>query len=232
MSTLPRNPMLRKVWVRATHRLDPFDPDIATVCSQHFKEEDFERNLYWELMHGLRRKKLKKGAVPSQNLTPSTAAVSAGVSALSAAERSAQRKERFEKRMRQDLVKELLSDPAPYKTVVKVEDDGLGADGGTKTSQRSRYRGVYAPFQERGTQTPEEKVNLSEVNKLRAQVKALEKRLRNTTELLDKEREKKYKPDLEELEWSKKMKASFHTFLPVVLFLIHILILSHRSPRR
>ena len=48
---IPKNPAVRKAWVAACKRKDSFNPNKSYVCSQHFKEEDIERDLRSELMN-------------------------------------------------------------------------------------------------------------------------------------------------------------------------------------
>jgi hypothetical protein len=45
-----------------------FNPDSSCVCSNHFVDEDYDRDLRNELLGLPQKRKLKKEAVPSQNL--------------------------------------------------------------------------------------------------------------------------------------------------------------------
>ncbi len=70
---IPKVPSQRKAWIAACKRKDKkFNPSTSYVCSQHFKDEDMERDLKSELMNNEKRMKLKPGVVPSQKLLPST----------------------------------------------------------------------------------------------------------------------------------------------------------------
>ena len=65
----PQDPNTRHQWMVACWRTDKvINPRTAFVCSNHFREEDFERDLQNELLGLPLKKKLKKGSVPSQNL--------------------------------------------------------------------------------------------------------------------------------------------------------------------
>ncbi|XP_046686073.1 LOW QUALITY PROTEIN: uncharacterized protein LOC124371772 [Homalodisca vitripennis] len=55
---------LRKQWVNACKRADEFKVDNAKVCSAHFGEHDFERDLKSELLNTKSRRILKNTAVP------------------------------------------------------------------------------------------------------------------------------------------------------------------------
>ncbi|XP_069676208.1 zinc finger protein 436-like isoform X1 [Periplaneta americana] len=67
---IPKDEWLRKIWIEKCKRKDKWKPDTSYVCSDHFKMEDFERNLRAELMGSKQNKFLKKGAIPSLNLLP------------------------------------------------------------------------------------------------------------------------------------------------------------------
>uniref|UniRef100_A0AAR5Q2R2 THAP-type domain-containing protein n=1 Tax=Dendroctonus ponderosae TaxID=77166 RepID=A0AAR5Q2R2_DENPD len=66
----PKDSILGKLWENACCRTDTINVASARICSQHFKNEDFERNFQFELLGYLPKAgfKLKLGAVPSLNL--------------------------------------------------------------------------------------------------------------------------------------------------------------------
>ena len=66
----PKDKDRQKAWMVACHRKDKFNPDTSRICSRHFKDDDFERNLQAELLDRQQKVKLKKTAVPSQLLLP------------------------------------------------------------------------------------------------------------------------------------------------------------------
>lgn len=66
----PKNDSLQKFWVNCCRRKDQFNVQTAKVCSRHFNEEDFERDLQNELLGGKPRKILKENSVPSLFLYP------------------------------------------------------------------------------------------------------------------------------------------------------------------
>lgn len=49
-------------------RKDDFNPEVSRICSDHFTEEDYQRDLRNELLQLSSRKILKKNAIPSKNL--------------------------------------------------------------------------------------------------------------------------------------------------------------------
>lgn len=65
----PKEKQLRNAWLFKCARSDKFNIETARVCSLHFKEEDFERNLRNELLKSVNKiKKLKRNIIPSENL--------------------------------------------------------------------------------------------------------------------------------------------------------------------
>ena len=66
----PKEKTLRKAWVDACKRKDQIPVETGRVCSNHFKEEDFFRDLKHELLNLPLRKLLKKDTIPTQNLLP------------------------------------------------------------------------------------------------------------------------------------------------------------------
>ena len=55
----PSDINLQKLWIELTKRKDPVNPKTARICSQHFKPEDYERDLRNELLNLPLRKLLK-----------------------------------------------------------------------------------------------------------------------------------------------------------------------------
>ena len=70
----PKEESTRKHWIVKCKRGDSFKTQHATVCSTHFTENDYERDLKSELLGLPPKKRLKKDAVPSLklNLDPET----------------------------------------------------------------------------------------------------------------------------------------------------------------
>ena len=67
----PKGNELRKQWLIACKRADKVNPNTSTVCSHHFNADSYERDLKNELLGLPLRKKLKLGAIPSENLLSS-----------------------------------------------------------------------------------------------------------------------------------------------------------------
>ena len=71
---LPKNEETRKTWVHLCKRKDPIDVDRSVVCSLHFQESAYERQLKCELFGRPTPKsqiRLKEGAVPTLHLLTS-----------------------------------------------------------------------------------------------------------------------------------------------------------------
>src|SRR5277367_1372983 len=52
-------------WVHFCRRKDDFTQNKSNICSEHFTEEDFERDLQSELLGLQKRRKLKPTAIPT-----------------------------------------------------------------------------------------------------------------------------------------------------------------------
>lgn len=57
----PKAEPLSKAWLNACRRKDFVNVKTAYVCSEHFQEQDFERDLRGELMNLPSRRMLKRG---------------------------------------------------------------------------------------------------------------------------------------------------------------------------
>lgn len=64
----PANDHYKKLWIEKCKRKDAFRPHCSRICSAHFTEEDYERDLKNELLGLPCRKVLTDTAVPSKNL--------------------------------------------------------------------------------------------------------------------------------------------------------------------
>lgn len=69
LHSFPKDEELRAKWVNACRRVVRFNPDTCRVCSEHFDENDYVRDLYAELLNINRKKKLKNDAVPHLKLS-------------------------------------------------------------------------------------------------------------------------------------------------------------------
>jgi hypothetical protein len=63
--SFPKDRNLIKVWKTKCRRKDPVNEKYARVCSRHFKEDDYQRDLKHELLNLPLRRKLKPDAIPS-----------------------------------------------------------------------------------------------------------------------------------------------------------------------
>lgn len=66
--SFPKNKSVRDVWIQKCKRDGKWNPGACHVCSAHFTQEDYERDLKGELLKIPLKKQLKFGAVPSVNL--------------------------------------------------------------------------------------------------------------------------------------------------------------------
>nr|XP_040570148.1 uncharacterized protein LOC121119503 [Lepeophtheirus salmonis] len=64
----PKDSALLRNWVKACKRKDKFNPKKSRICSNHFSQDCYERDLRNELLGLPLRRLLKKGSVPSVNL--------------------------------------------------------------------------------------------------------------------------------------------------------------------
>ena len=68
--TFPKDRELQKLWIIACKREGTINVRHARICSQHFNENDYERDLQHELLNLPQRKRLKANAVPTIMLLP------------------------------------------------------------------------------------------------------------------------------------------------------------------
>jgi len=59
-----KNPALCKIWISRCKR-DKFNIQNSSICSNHFTDDDYERDLEHELLNLPPRKKLKPTAAPT-----------------------------------------------------------------------------------------------------------------------------------------------------------------------
>lgn len=70
--TFPKNNETKQKWINACKRADSFSVDNARVCSIHFADSDYERDLKSELLNLPPKRKLKPDAVPTLHLPSSS----------------------------------------------------------------------------------------------------------------------------------------------------------------
>jgi hypothetical protein len=102
----PTSSTLIKCWTNACRRTDKINPKYARVCSRHFTENHYKRNLKSELL-GYKFKncrQLKPEAVPTENLPHIKPRES--VSSI----KNSAREERTEKRSRSKMIENLIVD--------------------------------------------------------------------------------------------------------------------------
>jgi hypothetical protein len=112
----PKDDTLRSVWITRCCRKDRLNPKTATICSVHFAESCFERDLRHELLGLPIRRMLRSDAVPTEHLPyKKTTVVTSPCCA---------RTRRAEKRKATMLLDDLLqADDKQHVTGVNVHDD-------------------------------------------------------------------------------------------------------------
>ncbi|XP_049795243.1 zinc finger protein 3 homolog isoform X1 [Schistocerca nitens] len=71
----PKKSETKQKWINACKRADSFSVENARVCSIHFIDSDYERDLKSELLNIPSKRKLKTDAVPTLNLPSSGAGI-------------------------------------------------------------------------------------------------------------------------------------------------------------
>ena len=99
----PKDISVQKSWIESCKRQDEINPKTARICSLHFNDSDFERDLRNELLNIPVRKLLKPNSIPSQNLQPEHGILVKWTSPRKTTLRG-QREERAKKRIRKQLV--------------------------------------------------------------------------------------------------------------------------------
>lgn len=108
--SFPKDKELEAKWKHICKREDKFILKTARICSKHFCDEDYERNLKHELL-GYKPKKyrpLKKDAIPSKNL--SLLSKSEKLQEKSASLREERIKNRAREKERKELIKTVLEE--------------------------------------------------------------------------------------------------------------------------
>ena len=74
LHSFPKDPSIRAIWISRCKRADQFNVSKGAVCSSHFTEDSYHRDLESELLNLPTRKArfLKEDAVPTLNLPNST----------------------------------------------------------------------------------------------------------------------------------------------------------------
>lgn len=98
----PTEESLQKVWVNTCKRKDKINIKNARICSQHFSEECYERNLKHELLNytAKNHRLLKANAIPTLHLANTTKVMEP--------KQTNNRKERLSKRNQSKVVKDIL----------------------------------------------------------------------------------------------------------------------------
>ncbi|XP_049768982.1 peroxynitrite isomerase THAP4-like isoform X6 [Schistocerca cancellata] len=71
----PKKSETKQKWINACKRADSFSVENARVCSIHFTDLDYERDLKSELLNIPSKRKLKTDAVPTLNIPSSGAGI-------------------------------------------------------------------------------------------------------------------------------------------------------------
>ena len=98
--SFPKKENIRKAWLLACKRKDFVNLKNAVICSQHFSDDCFERDLRSELLYKVIKRKLKDDSIPSLGLLPSMS-ISSNIS---------EREKRSEARKNKSLVENLITE--------------------------------------------------------------------------------------------------------------------------
>ncbi|XP_055387879.1 uncharacterized protein LOC129616308 isoform X2 [Condylostylus longicornis] len=98
----PKNKEIAKIWIQKCGRKDKFNIQSSYICSKHFVQEHYRRNLQHELLNYSPKnsKKLKDDAVPTENLPSAIESKSS--------ETVSERLGRYIKKQRQETVTNIL----------------------------------------------------------------------------------------------------------------------------
>lgn len=94
----PKDSRLREEWAKKCNRNDKWNPRTSSICSDHFVENDFVRDLKAELLgYTPKVKKLKPDVIPSLNLPADTFLSQLSLSAVNC-------KEKIEKKLAKQVI--------------------------------------------------------------------------------------------------------------------------------
>ncbi len=114
LHTFPKDPDLCKKWISACKRKDSFNVQSAIICSRHFSDTCFERDMRSELLEKKRGRILKAGSIPTLNLLPVSSIQPPTISC---------RAQRFHKRIQKEVVKDLVQPAATAAAGGGAEND-------------------------------------------------------------------------------------------------------------
>lgn len=158
--SFPKEPSLRKIWVKACKRDDPFNPNQARLCQQHFDEKYFERDLLNELLKKPQKMKLKPDAVPTLRLSTSFKSP------------SKTRQNRLSRRSQRKVANELCSQASPPPSTSfnidqaepMLEESFLGENAPTSPNEESMlipFNGKDLPVAASSNQTEEDQKEIA-----------------------------------------------------------------------
>ncbi|EFA11760.1 Transposable element P transposase-like Protein [Tribolium castaneum] len=151
-------------WVRRCRRGDKWNPKTSQICSEHYRVNDYERDLQHELLGSPLRRKLKKTAVPTINL-PSCENQSKGDKIQS------ERDERIEKRHRRQEVAHIIS-------TCTNDDDNISSDiSAIPSSSQEDFEEVNVEPDRESIQQKYDQL-LEKYNRLQSQYKSMNKNWR------------------------------------------------------
>lgn len=68
--SFPRDDLIRQQWIHSCKREGKWNPGTSSICSVHFTNDSYKRNLQAELLNIPMKRRLKPTAVPTLYLTP------------------------------------------------------------------------------------------------------------------------------------------------------------------
>lgn len=100
----PKDESMREIWLQKCGKKPPFRYNNSFICSKHFKEEDFERDVRREFLDLPVKMKLKADAIPSLNLDDQD-----DESDNNDSSKNSVRKQRYALRERKKYIEDILS---------------------------------------------------------------------------------------------------------------------------
>lgn len=113
--SFPKDENVRKIWIQRCKRGGKWNSKSCHVCSNHFGEDDYERDLKSELLGLPPKKKLKKTAVPNLNLIVNKNLEKS----IDKQKRDNQREERLKRKTSKQLVATILNAEGSEQEVEK-----------------------------------------------------------------------------------------------------------------
>ncbi|KAB0804485.1 hypothetical protein PPYR_01455 [Photinus pyralis] len=178
----PKDVVTAKIWAQKCRRDGQWNIRSCHICSEHFTDEDYERDLKGEMLGSPLKRKLKSTAVPTKQL-PSLPQCSI----------TNPRYERAERRRNKQIVEELLNDA--NSVVDSIDVDKQVSQSTTENVSHNNKEAQYEDLLSKCNQLLQEKSEMQKLLSVKEQlltealnnIKLLEKRLLKTNNALEGE---------------------------------------------